>query len=134
MLLKISSVVDELDIPASTLRYYERIGLINPQARVANSRRFNEDAMLRLRLIKMAKSAGFTIDEIKQLLSAFSTKTTPVGETCQAFAVSKQKELQLKVKDLQQMISILKPMLSCQCVSLKSCIEENKNHIRQDYE
>ena len=133
MLLKISAVAEELGIAVSTLRYYEKIGLIKPQARVANSRRFDENAMLRLRLIKMAKSAGFTIAEIKQLMSAFSDETAPIAGTCQAFALSKQKELQLKIADLQKMISVLKPMLSCQCLSLKSCLQHSSNYGDQDY-
>ena len=53
-----------------TIRYYQRRGLIAAPARVhgAGIRRYGEPDVRRLRFIRAAQGAGFTLDEIAELL------------------------------------------------------------------
>jgi DNA-binding transcriptional MerR regulator len=55
-------------LPPSALRYYEEIGLITSQGRHGLRRQFGPDALLRLSLIALGKSAGFTLPEIAAML------------------------------------------------------------------
>lgn len=121
--MKIGSVVNALGIPASTLRYYEKIALIKPTARVANSRRYDEDTLLRLQFIQMAKEVGFSITEIKQLLDAFSTDKDINHSACESMVESKLEEISVKIAALETMKTALKNMVNCQCASLQSCVE-----------
>lgn len=55
-------------VPASTLRYYEEKGLIQSVGRRGLHRLFNPNVVDRLALIALGRTAGFSLDEISELL------------------------------------------------------------------
>ena len=56
-------------VPTSTVRYYERIGILQPQKRVRGSyRTYTTESLARLRFIRAAQDAGFTLGQIRSLL------------------------------------------------------------------
>lgn len=66
----IGNLAREAGIPVSTLRYYERAGLMKPGGRTgSNYRLYGPEDLDRLRFIKASQAAGFTIADIKSLLS-----------------------------------------------------------------
>lgn len=68
----------KLDIPASTIRYYERFGLLQPPGRSqAAYRLYTEEDAARLRFIKQAKLFGFTLDEVKEIINLSAKGITP---------------------------------------------------------
>ena len=121
--MKIGAVVKALGIPASTLRYYEKISLLRPTTRISNSRCYDKESLLRLRFIQMAQAVGFSITEIKQLLGVFSKNQDANQQSCDALVQTKLNEMQQKITDLQKMQSALKLMKDCNCASLQSCVE-----------
>ncbi|HVC89352.1 MAG TPA: MerR family transcriptional regulator [Acidobacteriaceae bacterium] len=53
-----------------TVRYYERQGLVSPAARTeAGYRIYQQESVRRIRFIKRAQELGFSLNEIKELLS-----------------------------------------------------------------
>lgn len=53
-----------------TIRYYEKIGLLDPPARTAAGYRlYSEDDQARLRFILRGRELGFSIEELRNLLS-----------------------------------------------------------------
>lgn len=59
-----------VDLPPHTIRYYERLGLINPPERTESKYRvYSEEDEVRLRFIKQAKLFGLSLDEIKQIIN-----------------------------------------------------------------
>lgn len=57
-------------VSIDTVRYYERSGLLTPQARLASGyRRYSELQVSRLRFIRRAQELGFTLKDIRELLS-----------------------------------------------------------------
>ena len=58
-------------VGVETVRYYQRRGLLETPARAAGSgvRRYDEEALRRLRFIRRAQTAGFTLEQIKELLA-----------------------------------------------------------------
>ena len=57
-------------VAIDTVRYYEREGLIKPAARLDSGyRRYGEAELRRLRFIRRAKALGFSLDDIRSLLS-----------------------------------------------------------------
>lgn len=62
-------------VGVETVRYYQRRGLLDEPARPAGSgltggvRRYDGDALRRLRFIRAAQVAGFTLEEIRELLA-----------------------------------------------------------------
>ena len=69
--LTIGQLARTMQIAASTIRYYERIGLLLPDDRSGgNYRLYSEASLRRLRFIRSAQSIGFTLDDIQSLLGA----------------------------------------------------------------
>ena len=68
--LTIGQVAREAGVGVETVRFYEREGLIEePSRRASGYRQFDEAVVDRLRFIREAKELGFTLNEIKELLS-----------------------------------------------------------------
>lgn len=63
------------DVGVETVRYYQRRGLMGTPARSGGDgwgggvRRYDEDDLRRLKFIRAAQGAGFTLDEIGELLA-----------------------------------------------------------------
>ena len=55
-------------VGVETVRFYQRRGLLDTPTREAGIRRYGSDDVRRLRFIRQAQAAGFTLEEIKELL------------------------------------------------------------------
>ncbi|MGE0610688.1 MAG: MerR family transcriptional regulator, partial [Pirellulales bacterium] len=67
----ISQLAHAADIPTTTVRYYERAGLVGPEERSAGNYRLYSDVSLRkVKFIRAAQAIGFTLDDVKALLAA----------------------------------------------------------------
>ena len=67
--LSIGDVARRSGVAATTLRYYEDAGLLHPPRRVGGRRRYDQSVMTRLEIIACCKAAGFSLDEIRVLLT-----------------------------------------------------------------
>lgn len=68
-------------VPTSTVRYYERRGLVSPDGRSeSNYRLYGAAALERLRFIVAAKDAGFALSDIRALLDFDDGATAPCRE------------------------------------------------------
>ena len=81
--LTIGQVARRAGVGVETVRYYQRRGLIAEPARPAGSgagggfRRYGDEDVRRLRFIRHAKAAGFTLEQIGELLALDSTDDRP---------------------------------------------------------
>jgi DNA-binding transcriptional MerR regulator len=67
----IRELAEQTGVPAKTIRYYESIGLMPRPPRAANNyRRYAPADAERLRFIAGARSLGFSLDVIADILSA----------------------------------------------------------------
>lgn len=67
--MDIVEVARRSGLPASTLRHYERKGLIRSIGRSGLRRVFDRSVLERLSLIALGRSAGFSLDEIARMFS-----------------------------------------------------------------
>jgi Hg(II)-responsive transcriptional regulator len=68
--MKIGEVAERVGVNLQTIRYYEREGLLPEAQRLASGYRvFSINTVRRLRFIKRAQELGFTLAEIRELLS-----------------------------------------------------------------
>jgi Zn(II)-responsive transcriptional regulator len=84
-----------------TVRYYERYGLLEPSGRLESGyRRYGATEIARLRFIRRAKSLGFTLKEIRELLALSSLRD--VARVKRA-AERKLADVEGRIADLERM-------------------------------
>lgn len=69
MNLSIKKFAEAGGVGVETVRYYQRRALLDTPGKGDGIRRYGEDDVRRLRFIRMAQRAGFTLEEIKELLA-----------------------------------------------------------------
>ena len=67
--MDIAEVAKRTGVPSSALRYYEKKGLIASSERKGGRRRFGTAVLDQLALIALGQAAGFSLDEIRTMLS-----------------------------------------------------------------
>lgn len=67
--LTISKLANQVAVGVETVRYYQRRGLLNEPSREAGIRHYGDEDVRRLRFIRAAQAAGFTLEEISVLLN-----------------------------------------------------------------
>ena len=67
--MSIGEVARKMGLRSSAIRYYERLGLLPKAPRVSGRRRYDERVLERLAMVRFAKHVGFSVAEIKVLLS-----------------------------------------------------------------
>lgn len=96
------------NINVETLRYYENNKLIPIPKRTSNGYRlYSEDILIILSFIKNAKSAGFTLEQIRKLFSAVDGENIDLGFV-EKFIDEKLVEISDKIMKLQSVSENLK--------------------------
>jgi len=123
-LVNIGVIAAQAHVATSTIRYYERIGLLPLPQRVSGKRRYDHSILKELRVIQLAQQAGLTLAEIHLLLHGFPANTPPAVRW-QTLAGEKLIELEQRMIQIQAMKSLLEQTLCCQCATLEDCAVEN---------
>ena len=71
--LTIAKLAGAGGVGVETIRYYQRRGLLPEPPRAGAVRRYGAEALRRLLFIRRAQAAGFTLDEIAELLALDSS-------------------------------------------------------------
>jgi MerR family redox-sensitive transcriptional activator SoxR len=120
-LLTIGQVAERAGLRASALRYYEAEDLLEPTARVSGQRRYDEAAVERLAVIQFCQQLGFTLAEIRLLL------TEPRGvrqkERWRGFVDAKVSELDESAARLRAMKRMLLTSRDCDCIDVHECAQ-----------
>ncbi len=107
--LTIGELAKAADVPVSTVRYYERAGILRPSGRSAgNYRVYSDYEFERLRFIRAAQATGFTLEDIKALL-----RPAACGKV-QGLIEDRLSEVAARMKELRHVDRVLR-------TSLKEC-------------
>lgn len=99
-------------VGVETVRFYEKNGLLEEPARRASGyREYDEETINRIRFIQRAKDIGFTLPEIKDLLSLRSCSEQPCDDIRER-AETKITEIEEKVALLLRMKQVLGRLVS----------------------
>ena len=109
--LTIGEVAAMAGLQASTLRYYESIGLLPRAKRVSGQRRYATAILPVLAVIQMAKEASFSLPEIQTLLHS-RTDGEVLSQRWQTLAAAKIRELEVVISRAQDMKTLLEEALS----------------------
>lgn len=117
---RIGEIAQKADIPASTIRYYEQIGLLPPAQRISGKRQYDAGILPKLGVIRLARQAGLSIAEVQTLVHEFPNNTPPTTRW-QTLATTKIPELEAQIQHLQSMKTLLESTLHCHCATLDDC-------------
>lgn len=107
--LTIGKLAAAANVGVETVRFYQRRGLLATPKRLDGIRRYGEADVDRLRFIKQAQTAGFTLEEIRQLLALDSGEDRVVARE---MATKRLAELDARMEALQSARSSLQKLVS----------------------
>ena len=101
--MRISELAERVGIPTSTVRYYERIGLMDTPPRAGSGyRAYDEEAATRLLFVTRARRLGLTCDQITELLPVWDgTDCAAASERVGRLIDDKQVEIAARIAELQ---------------------------------
>lgn len=94
-----------------TIRFYQRRGLLPTPTRESGIRRYGSNDLRRLRFIKQAQAAGFTLEQIKELLALDSGQDR---QRARELALARIEDLDVRIAELKRARDALR-RLSSQC-------------------
>jgi DNA-binding transcriptional MerR regulator len=81
--MRIGELAKSVDVNVETIRYYQRIGLLElPQKPYGGTRYYSSEDLKRLRFIRRAQQIGFSLEDIRALLEVFEFRLRASWRTC----------------------------------------------------
>ena len=118
--LTIGEVARRAGVATSSIRYYERIGLLPTPDRLAGQRRYDAAVLGRLGFIGVAQSAGFKLREIKALVEGVDS-ADGMGEQMRSLSSQKLGEVEALLERTRAMKGWLEVAQECGCASPADC-------------
>ena len=114
--MDITEVAQRTGLPASTLRFYEQKGLIASTGRRGLHRQYDPAVLVRLALVKLARAAGFSLDEASRMFAADGRPRID-----RQVLAAKAKELDRRIGELTVMRNSLRHAIACTAPSHMEC-------------
>lgn len=119
--LTISEVARRSGVAATTLRFYEDVGLITAQRTAGNQRRYARDVLRRVSFIRAAQEVGLHLREINESLATLPAERAPTKQEWEAFAERWRPRLDHQIATLVGIRDRLAGCIGCGCQSLDDC-------------
>jgi MerR family transcriptional regulator, redox-sensitive transcriptional activator SoxR len=114
--LSIGEVAARAALRTSTIRYYEKIGLLPRPLRRNGRRRYDSAVLERLAIVRFAKRVGFSITEVKTLLGGDVGRPPP--ERWRKLAHEKTTQIEQLIDDATIVRRMLLETLDQKCPKL----------------
>jgi MerR family mercuric resistance operon transcriptional regulator len=112
--LTIGQLAKSAEVPTSTIRFYERRGLLKPDARTqSNYRTYSARSAERLKFIRAAQATGFSLKDIRGMLALTYSEEPPCDELAAL--------INRRLDDVKQRVRELKRIERTLSIALKSC-------------
>ena len=110
--MKIGALAKQANVNIDTVRYYERQGLLPaPQRLMSGYRQYEAGDVARLRFVRRAKALGFTLIEIRELLTLSSHREDDMAGM-KAAAIEKLADVEDKLTELTRIRDGLKALVA----------------------
>jgi len=98
----ITELATEFDVTPRAIRFYEDVGLLEPQ-RAGRNRVYSQRERTRLKLTLRGKRLGLSLQEIKQLVDMYDSPsdTTPQLEAFLTVLRNHRKQIELQLEDIR---------------------------------
>jgi DNA-binding transcriptional MerR regulator len=116
--MTIGQVAKSSGFAASTIRYYERAGVLPRPIRIGGRRNYDPSVLERLAVVERAKACGFSLAEARQLFYGFA-EGAPPSARWQTLAKRKIAELDELMRNIAATRALLEQR--CSCKDLAEC-------------
>ncbi|HEX4221263.1 MAG TPA: MerR family transcriptional regulator [Pseudonocardiaceae bacterium] len=127
-MLTIGQLSEATGIPTSTLRFWERKGLLTADARKGGQRRYTEEALTKVALLRLCQDAGWTLAEIGQIVR----ERLALAPNWRDTVSTKMNQLEAEITQLNHAHKMLEDVLECphaditQCPKFREALEHRK--------
>lgn len=109
--MNIGEVADLSQVNSKSIRRYEELGIIPKAGRsISGYRQYSMNDVHVLRFVKRARELGFSMKDIKQLVSLWKNKSRPSSQV-KSIAKKHVDELEKKVSEIQGMLTTLNQLV-----------------------
>jgi MerR family transcriptional regulator, redox-sensitive transcriptional activator SoxR len=118
--LTIGEVARRAGVATSAIRYYESIGLLPEPERESGQRRYDESVIGKLAFVGVAQSAGFSLDEIKELVEGVDDREG-MAAPMRSLSARKLDEVEALLERTKAMKGWLEVAKECGCATPEEC-------------
>ncbi|MBE9500711.1 redox-sensitive transcriptional activator SoxR [Streptomyces sp. GKU 257-1] len=121
----VGELAERAGVATSTLRFYEREGLIHSRRTSGNQRRYSRDTLRRVAFIRASQRLGLPLSAIRGALALLPEGRTPTREDWAAVSECWREDLNQRIALMEQLRDHLTDCIGCGCLSLTSCALAN---------
>jgi MerR family transcriptional regulator, redox-sensitive transcriptional activator SoxR len=108
-------------VAASTLRYYEELGLISSERSAGGQRRYARVMLRRVAFIRAAQTVGLSLAEVRTALAKLPDERTPNKTDWNNVSAAWIRRIDERIAELEQLRATLNSCVGCGCLSLRTC-------------
>ncbi|MBZ3907940.1 MULTISPECIES: redox-sensitive transcriptional activator SoxR [Streptomyces] len=127
--LTVGELAERSGVATSALRYYERHGLIISRRTTGNQRRYSRDTLRRVAFIRASQRVGIALETIREILELLPGNRTPTEEDWARVSHCWRKDLDTRIRRLEELRDELSNCIGCGCLSLKRCALTNPQDV-----
>ena len=108
----IKEMSEATGIPADTLRYYDKLGIVSPKRQDNGYRTYNETDFIYLQYVTVMKYANFSLGEIRLIIRSMSMKHSPeCNRVNRDLVLGKRDELTAVIRNYRKIIKFIDMVL-----------------------
>lgn len=120
-LLSIGKLAERTGLSITAIRFYEAEGLVSAQRNAGGQRRFIRADIRRLSFVKISQGLGFSLNEIRQVLSQLPEGRTPTKLDWEKLSRVFARDIDQRIEALERLRETLTGCIGCGCLSLSKC-------------
>ena len=120
-MVTIGVIAKRTGLSVSAIRFYETSGLLTATRGPGGRRMFPRSAIRRVSFILISQQLGYTLDDIRQLLTTLPAQRTPTKADWEKLSRRFSVDIDARIERLTHLKQSLSGCIGCGCLSLKSC-------------
>jgi MerR family redox-sensitive transcriptional activator SoxR len=127
--LTVGELAARSGVTTSTLRFYEREGLIRSRRTAGNQRRYAREMLRRVAFVRTSQRVGISLATIREALDTLPEERTPTRQDWAALSRRWHDDLELRIRILIELRDNLTGCIGCGCLSLDICPLSNPGDV-----
>ncbi len=119
--LSVGEISKRSGVAISALHFYEAKGLIKSSRNHGNQRRYAQDALRRVSIVKVAQRLGISLARIHEAFESLPKDRTATVEDWKQLSTEWRSDLDQRILTLTQLRDQLDGCIGCGCLSMNAC-------------